>query len=51
MYYQDLIPEALDIVFTWDVPDEVFIRAVTDRAMMSSGTPPEEILEGTPETL
>ena len=45
MYYQDLIPEALEIVSAWDIPDEDFAQAVNDQARLMSGMPPEEILE------
>ena len=51
MYYQDLIPEALELVSTWNVPDEDFAQVVNDQAKLMSGMPPEEILEGPSETL
>jgi hypothetical protein len=51
MYYQDLIPDALELVSAWDIPNEDFARTVNDQAKLMSGMPPEEILEGYPETL
>ena len=50
MYYQDLIPDALELVSAWDVPDEDFARTVNDQAKLMSGMPSEEILEHPSET-
>ena len=51
MYYQDLIPDVLDLASTWEVPDALFVHAVTDTAMMFSGMSPDEITESQPEML
>ena len=50
MSQQNFIIEALEIVSSWDVPDEDFARTVNDQAKLMSGIPSEEILEGYPET-
>lgn len=46
MYYRDLIPDAIEIVSAWDVPDESFTQVVIEQAMIMSGIPADEILEG-----
>ena len=51
MNLHDYIIEALEIVSAWDIPDEDFAQIVTDQAKLMSGIPPEDILEGHPETL
>ena len=51
MTYENQILDALMIVLAWDVPDEDFAQVVNDQAKLMSGIPPEEILEGHPETL
>ena len=51
MYYQDLIPDALELVSAWDVPDEDFAQAVNDQAKLMSGMTCEEILGSPSETL
>ncbi len=51
MNQQDYILDAVELVSSWDVPDEDFARTVNDQAKLMSGIPPEEILEGTSETL
>jgi hypothetical protein len=43
MCYRDQIPDALEIVSAWDVPDEDFAQVVTDQAKLMAGLPPEEI--------
>jgi hypothetical protein len=50
MYYQDLIPDILEAVSARNVPDEYFVRTLTDEAKMLSGRPPDEILEDQLET-
>ena len=31
MYYEDLVLEAIDTVSAWNVPEECFAQALTDR--------------------
>ena len=45
MYYQDLIPDALELVSAWDVPDEDFARTVNDQAKLMAGVNPDELWE------
>ena len=51
MNTENYILDALEIVSAWDILDEDFARAVNDQAKLLSGMPPEDILEGHPETL
>ena len=51
MHYENYFTDALEIVSAWDIPDEDFAQVVTDQAKLMSGIPPEDILEGHPETL
>ena len=51
MSYEDYVITALMVVSAWDIPDEEFAQVVTDQAKLLSGMPPEDILEGHPETL
>ena len=39
---EDYIPEALDMVSAWDVPDEDFAQTVNDKARLMAGIQPEE---------
>lgn len=48
MYYQDQIPDALEIVSARDIPDEDFAQAVNDQAKLMAGIDPEEIWETIP---
>jgi hypothetical protein len=42
IHYQDYFTEALEIVSSWDVPDEDFARAVNDQARLAAGIDPDE---------
>jgi hypothetical protein len=50
MCYQDQIPNVFEAVSARNVPDEFFVRTLTDEAKMLSGRPPDEILEDQLET-
>jgi hypothetical protein len=39
---EDYIPEALDMVSAWDVPNEDFAQTVNDQARLMAGVHPEE---------
>ena len=39
---EDYIPEALDTVSAWDVPDEDFAQTVNDQARLMAGLQPDE---------
>jgi len=43
MTYQDFLIDAIEIVLAWDLPDEVFREAVTDRARLMAGLASDEI--------
>ena len=38
----DYIPQALEIVSAWDVPDEDFAQIVNDQARLMAGVQPDE---------
>ena len=42
---QKYIIDALEIVSAWDIPDEDFAQAVTDRARLMAGIDPDQILD------
>jgi hypothetical protein len=39
---EDYIPEALDMVSAWDIPDEQLADAINDQARLMSGITPDE---------
>jgi hypothetical protein len=39
---EDYIPDALEMVSAWDVPDEEFARTVNDQARLMAGIQPDE---------
>mgnify|MGYP001820663498 CR=1 FL=1 len=47
---EDYIPEALDMVSTWDVPDEQLADAINAQAKLMSGITPEDSWEDILET-
>ena len=50
MYYQDLIPDALESASTRDISDELFVRTVIYEAILMAGINSDEILwEDTPD--
>jgi hypothetical protein len=51
MCYQDQIPNVFEAVSAMNIPDEFFVRTLTDEAKMLSGSPPDEILEDQLEAL
>jgi hypothetical protein len=51
MCYQDQIPNVFEAVSAMNIPDEFFVRTLTDEAKMLSGRPPDEILEDQLEAL
>ena len=42
MHIEDYIPEAIDLVSAWDIPDEDFAQTVNDQARLMAGVPPDE---------
>ena len=42
MHIEDYIPEALEKVSTWDIPDEDFAQSVNDQARLMAGIQPDE---------
>ena len=49
MHIEDYIPEALEMVSAWEIPDEDFAQTVNDQARLMAGVlsenTPEDILE------
>jgi len=45
MNTENHILDALEIVSSWDVPDEDFADAVNDQAMLMAGVNPDDIRE------
>ena len=42
MHIEDYIPEAIEMVSAWVIPDEQFTDAVNDQAMLMAGILPDE---------
>jgi hypothetical protein len=42
MEYEDYIPEALDLVLAWDLPEDALADAVNEQARLMAGYYPEE---------
>ena len=42
MHIEDHIPQALELVTAWDVPDEDLAQTVNDQARLMAGVQPEE---------
>ena len=42
MHIEDYIPDALETVSAWDVPDEDFAQTVNDQARLMAGVPPDD---------
>lgn len=42
MDYEDYIPEALDLVLAWDLPEEILADAVNKQAKLMAGLYPED---------
>ena len=51
MQYEDYIPEAINMVSAWDIPDEDFTDAVNAQARLMAGIPPDEFPESHPDLL
>ena len=45
MDYEDYIPEALDLVLAWDLPEEALADAVNDQAKLMAGLYPDDRTE------
>ena len=39
---EDYIPDAIEMVSAWDIPDEEFAQTVNDQARLMAGVQPEE---------
>jgi hypothetical protein len=48
---EDYIAEALEIVSTWNIPDEEFAVAVSAQARLMAGVQPDELWEDNANTL
>ena len=42
MHIEDYIPEAIEMVSAWDIPDEEFTDAVNAQARLMAGVLPDE---------
>ncbi len=49
MHIEDYIPEAIEMVSTWDIPDEDFTDAVNDQARLMAGINPDDFWENPEE--
>ena len=49
MNIENYIIDALEIVSTWDLPEEDFADAVNDQARLMAGVNPDEIPERRPD--
>jgi hypothetical protein len=49
MNTQDYILDAIEIVGTWDLPDEDFADAVNDQARLMAGVNSEDIIQLQPD--
>ena len=45
MDYENYILDALEMVMTWELPDEEFADAVNDQARLMAGLTPEDLRE------
>ena len=50
MNFEQYVIDALELVSTWDLPDEDFADAVNDQAMLMAGVNPDDVPERLPET-
>jgi len=50
MNIENYILDAVEMVSTWDIPDEDFADAVNDQAMLMAGVNPDELPERQSET-
>jgi hypothetical protein len=50
MNIENYILDALEIVGTWDLPEEDFADAVNDRAMLMAGVNPDDIRDRHPDS-
>ena len=42
MHIEDYIPEAIEMVSAWDIPDEEFADTVNEQARLMAGIQPDE---------
>jgi hypothetical protein len=42
MEYEDYIPEALDLVLAWDLPEDALADAVNEQAKLMAGLYPDD---------
>jgi hypothetical protein len=47
VHIEDYIPEAIETVSAWDIPDEDFTDAVNAQARLMAGVPPDDLWEDT----
>ena len=45
MDYEDYIPDALELVLAWDLPEETLADAVNEQAKLMAGHYPDDSLE------
>ena len=49
MYYEDCIPESIDTVLTWDIPEEYLANAISGKARLLAGEYSDDIWVHEPE--
>jgi len=49
MYYEDYLPEAIDTVLAWDIPEKDFAQAVNNQARLMAGEYSDDIWVHEPE--
>jgi hypothetical protein len=49
MQFEDYIPDALEVVSAWDIPDEDFADAVNAQAQLMAGVLPDDLWENQSE--
>jgi hypothetical protein len=42
VHIEDYIPDAIEMVSAWDIPDEDFTDAVNAQARLMAGVPPDD---------
>jgi hypothetical protein len=51
MQFEDYIPDALEMVSSWNIAEEDFAQAVNDQARLMAGIPPDEFREAHPDII
>ena len=45
MHYENYLPDAIELVSAWDIPDEDFAQAVNEQARLMAGVDHDDFLE------